>query len=129
MGQITSRKLASSKDPMFEINPQNVAKEITKDNWEDKATIRIKPDGDWIYLWVDEAEVTGKGIRYQACAKAKDQSRETMGNFEELDEALNHANTRKGKYEEARIPENKKELPLKKRKHIQIFFPNVDLES
>ena len=109
MGEIINRKLASSKDPIFGIEPKNIALEITEKNWEEKATIRIQPSGDWIYLWIDEAKIKGEKQRYQVCTKAKDKSRQTLGNFDELDEALEHANAQKGMLKKARKPKNAKE--------------------
>nr|BDD47191.1 hypothetical protein 2 [Balneolaceae bacterium] len=124
MAEITSRKLASSKDPMFGIDPENITPKITEDNWEEKATIRISSDEEWIYLWVDRAEVKDKGMMYEVCAKVQGNLTKVLKRFPELGNALEYANAEKGKFKETRPADGPEELPNLPNSG-QVFFPNL----
>jgi len=125
MAQITSRKLASSKDALFGIDSEDIAIEITQDNWEEKATVRITPNEQWVYLWVDEVDVKDKWRMYEVCAKEQSKSRMVMKRFFDLRDALEYANAEKGKFKNARRPNGPKEIPNLPNQG-QLFFPNLD---
>jgi len=128
MAEITSRKMASSKDPLFGIDPENIAKEITERNWKEKATVRITPDERWIYLWIDKTDVKDKGKMYEVQVKVQDKSKTVLKRFFELPDALAYANTEKGRFKDARRPNSSEEIPNVP-KQGQFFFSNLNTDQ
>lgn len=108
---------------MFGIDPEDIALEITEENWEEKATIRITPDEQQIYLWVDKTNVKDKGIMYEVCLKMQGNPTNILKHFFELSDALEYANAEKTKFEDARRPNSPEEIPNVP-KQGQLFFPN-----